>query len=252
MENPNLTSLPIPNLPVFFPMFLFLYTIAYFVVFRNWDSKVRHEASSCFISFFHGTPAVFLASFSLFSSDYQNPNFASPNTPLQNLTLEFSISYFLTDLVHYLIFNPTDVLFIGHHLATLFVFITCRFLVLHGAFALLVLLILAEVTSLCQNTWTLASARRKDVVIAKKLYDFLSPPFYAFYSVVRGFLAPLFVYQMGVFYLSGKVDIVIPKWVWLSWMVVVCAAISVSILWISNLWIELYRERTSHKDKKVR
>ncbi|KAK6913018.1 hypothetical protein RJ641_022619 [Dillenia turbinata] len=233
-------------------MFLFLYTIGYFVVFRSWDSKIRPEASSCFISFFHGTPVVFLAALSLLSSDCQNPNFASPNTPLQNLTLEFSISYFLADLVHFLIFNPTDFLFIGHHLATLFVIITCRFLVLHGASAILVLLILAEVTSFCQNTWTLASARRKDVVRAEELYDFLSPPFYAFYSVVRGFLAPLFVYQMGVFYISGKADIVIPKWVWLSWMVVVCSAISVSILWISNLWIELYRERTSHKDKKVR
>ncbi|GFP84937.1 hypothetical protein PHJA_000637500 [Phtheirospermum japonicum] len=140
------------------------------------------------------------------------------------------------DLVHYLIFYPTDVLFIGHHLATLFVFATCRYVVYHGAFAILVLLILAEVTSLCQT----------------KVFDVLSPPFYALYTVVRGFLGPYFVYRMFAFYLSGAADIVIPRWVWVSWVFVVVMAISVSILWISNLWVELFREREMKGGKKVR
>jgi hypothetical protein len=50
--------------------------------------------------------------------------------------------------IHYLAFLPGDVLFIAHHLATLFVFLTCCHLVRHSAYALLVL---AEVTSLLQN-----------------------------------------------------------------------------------------------------
>ena len=85
------------------------------------------------------------------------------------------------------------------------------------------------------------------------LYELLSPPFYAFYYVVKGFIGPLFLYKMGVF-LSGAGDHVIPRWIWVSWIIVVLSAILVSILWISNLWVELYRERKTklqESEKKI-
>ncbi|XWS40626.1 hypothetical protein CRYUN_Cryun17cG0011800 [Craigia yunnanensis] len=239
----------IPNLPLFFSMFLIIYFIAYFIVFRSWSPKIRPEASSCLISLFHGTPAVFLATFAIFSD--QNRGFSSSNTKTQNLVLDYTISYFLTDLLHYIIFFPADILFIGHHLATLFVFITCRYVVFHGAYAILSLLILAEVTSFCQNVWTLATARRYDDELAAKVYAFLSPYFYAFYSVVRGIFGPFFVYRMGVFYISGGADNVIPRWLWISWMFVIVTAIGVSVLWIYNLWIQLFKEKKVKLEKKL-
>ncbi|XP_050231773.1 TLC domain-containing protein At5g14285-like [Mercurialis annua] len=243
----------LPLLPLFFTFFLSIYLIAQFIVFRNWPAIHRLEASSCLISLFHGTPAAIFASYYAVFNDVNrtHTSFSSPNTPAQNSVLDFSIAYFLMDLIHYLIFFPSDVLFIGHHLGTLFVFITCRYFVSHGAFAILSLLVLAEITSFCQNAWTLARARRGDVKFAAKVYHLLSPPFYAFYSVVRGFLGPWFVYEMGRFYISGGADSVIPKWVWVSWMIVVIMAISVSILWIVNLWVELYRERKLKFGKKL-
>ncbi|KAI5651127.1 hypothetical protein M9H77_37132 [Catharanthus roseus] len=251
MESSSLaliSSIP-TNLCFFFSVFLAIYIISYFIIFRNWTPKLRPEASSCIISICHGTPAVFLAYRAIFSDP--NRDFHSLNTPFQNLVLDYSIAYFLMDLCHYVVFYPGDVLFIAHHLATLFVFITCRYLVLHGAYSLLVLLILAEVTSLCQNVWTLAGARRSDSEFADKVYQYLSPPFYALYTVVRGFAGPFFLYQMFVSYFGGAVDNVIPKWVWISWILVVGMAISVSILWVVNHWIELYRERTGKLDKKI-
>ncbi|GMY17225.1 TLC domain-containing protein At5g14285 isoform X1 [Fagus crenata] len=150
-----------------------------------------------------------------------------PSTPLQKKppsithrkpnpnTITSSLHQKPMDLLHYIAFFPNDLLFIGHHLATLFVFVTCRFLVHHGACAILALLVLAESTSACQNAWTLAKARRDDVALslAEKVCGLLSPPFYALYSIVR--------------------------------------AISVSILWISNLWLELFRKRMSKLEKKV-
>ncbi|XP_057482400.1 TLC domain-containing protein At5g14285-like [Actinidia eriantha] len=254
MKTLTLTLAPIqfsslPKLPLFFIMFFTAYLTANFAVFRRWSPKIRPEAASCFISLLHGTPAVLFASLSILSDPSRG--FASFNTDPQNTVLDYSIAYFSMDLVHYLIFYPSDLLFIGHHLATLFVFVTCRYLVAHGAYAILVLLILAEATSFCQNTWTLASARRGDLDVAAKVYDLLSPPFYAFYSVVRGLAGPIFMYEMIRFYLSGAADHVIPRWVWVSWVVVVVSAISVSILWISNLWVELYRERSGKIVKKV-
>ncbi|CAA2954009.1 TLC domain-containing protein At5g14285-like [Olea europaea var. sylvestris] len=237
-------------LPLFFIMYFILYLNAYFILFRTWTRKLRPEASSCIISLAHGTPAVFLASYAILSDPTRN--FGSPNTSFQNLVLEYSIAYFLMDLLHYFVFYPRDILFIGHHLLTLYVFMTCRYLVYHGAYAILVLLILAEVTSLCQNVWTLASARKSEVKFAAKVYDTLSLPFYAFYSVMRGLMGPYFVYRMFVFYLSGVANNVIPKWAWISWISIVVTAISVSILWISNLWIELYSGRMKKIEKKIR
>ncbi|KAI3823976.1 hypothetical protein L1987_05422 [Smallanthus sonchifolius] len=250
----NITTLisPPPTLPLFFSMFFTIYLTAHFIIFRNWTPKLRPEAASCLISLAHGTPAVILAILAILSDPTHG--FASTNTQFQNSVLEYSIAYFLMDLCHYLTFYPTDFLFIGHHLATLFVFLTCRYLAFHGAYAVLILLVLAEVTSLLQNLWTLASARRGDSEFAAQVFDVLAPLFYALYSVVRGFAAPLFVYRMVGFYSSGVADHVVPKWLWVSWVCVVVMAISVSVLWISNNWIELYRERMFkvEKGKKVR
>ncbi|KAM3361471.1 TLC domain-containing protein [Capsicum galapagoense] len=249
MELPILFS-SIPNLLSFFIFFFVIYIIAYFLIFPSWKPNLRPEASSCIISFFHGTPAVVFAITSLLSDPHRN--FHSPNTPFQNMVLDYSIAYFLMDLAHYLVFYPSDVLFIGHHVATLFVFVTCRYVVYHGAYAILVLLILAEVTSFVQNTWTLANARKGDVEFAAKVYAVLSPPFYGFYSLVRGIAGPYFVYRMLSYYVSGAADSVIPRWAWISWVFVVVTAITVSIMWVSNLWVQLYRDMNRKFDKKVR
>nr|XP_043608570.1 TLC domain-containing protein At5g14285-like [Erigeron canadensis] len=243
------------TLPSFLTMFLTIYTQAHFIVFRNWSPKLRPEAASCLISLAHGTPAVFLATQAIISaSPNEQQTFASRNTPFQNTVLEYSIAYFVTDLLHLLAYSPKDFLFISHHLATLFVFISCRFFVLHGAYPVLCLLIIAEVTSLFQNLWTLANARRDDSKVACKVFELICVPFYVFYSVVRGLVAPVFVYKMIVFYSSGVADDVVPKRVWVSWMFVVVSAISVSILWISNNWVVLYRERMGkiEKEKKIK
>ncbi|KAK9064735.1 hypothetical protein SSX86_016117 [Deinandra increscens subsp. villosa] len=251
MDFTTLISSP-PTLPLFFTMFLTIYLLAHFIFFRNWSPKLRPEAASCSISLAHGTPAAILAALAIISDPTHQ--FASPNTQFQNSVLEYSIAYFLMDLSHYLTFYPKDILFISHHLATLYVFVTCRYLVSHGAYVVLVLLILAEITSLFQNIWTLAGARKGESEVAHQVFDLMSPPFYALYSVVRGFAAPLFVYKMIGFYSSGVADNVVPKWLWVSWVFVVVMAISVSVLWVSNNWIELYRERMFRveKEKKFR
>lgn len=240
-----------PSFPTFFLMFLFAYLFAFFVIFRNWSPKHRSEASSCLMSLTHGTPAVIMATHAIIQAPTPR-TFASPNVTGQNFVLEFSIAYFVVDLLHYMVFHPNDVLFIAHHLATLYVFVTCRYVVHHGALAILVLLVLAEVTSACQNVRSLVSLMKADVPTAKKLYEFLSPPFYVFYSVSRGILGTFVVYKMGVFYASGAANNMIPRWAWISWMVVIVSAVLISILWVLNLWKEWYRERSHRAQKKVK
>ncbi|KAK4781510.1 hypothetical protein SAY86_015612 [Trapa natans] len=232
-----------PPLTLFFSFFILVYLTAYFVFFRRWSAASRPEASSCAISLLHGTPAVVLSVSALLFDPSMSPSFASPNSAAQSTAIDFSIAYFVTDILHYLAFSPADVLFILHHVATLFVLLTCRFNARHGARAVLSLLALAEITSACQNVWTLARLKRAESARARKVLDVLCRPFYTFYSVVRGVVGPLFVIEMGRFYISGEADGHIPMWVWLSWILVVVTAIFVSVLWIANLWTEFYREK---------
>ncbi|KAG6479285.1 TLC domain-containing protein At5g14285-like [Zingiber officinale] len=234
-------------LPYIFASFSMLYLFGYFVIFRKWSRKYRPDASSCLISLFHGTPAVLMAVSAILHGPIRG--FASANTTFQNVVLDFSIGYFLVDLLQYLILLPGDYLFIAHHLATLFVFITCRYLVVHGAFSLLVLLVLAELTSACQNVWTLAGLRKEELPNAAKIYKILSPPFYALYTVMRGLAGPLFFCRMSVYFLSGMASDVIPIWVSASWIIVVGGAILASILWIFNLWLEFFREKVNRTRK---
>lgn len=237
----ELCFFPSLTLPFFFFLFLSIYLFAYFMVFRNRNPSHRAEATSCLISLFHGTPAAIMAAAALIQS--RSTSLASPNTEFQNTVLEFSIGYFLIDLIHYLLLIPSEILFILHHLATLYVFLTCRFLVHHGAIALLILLFLAEITSFCQNLWSLAGLRRAESAAAAELYGSLSPLFYGFYSLVRGVFGPMFVYKMGRFYGSGLADGLIPVWAWASWMVVIVASILVSILWVFNNWVNWWKAR---------
>ncbi|KAL1550425.1 TLC domain-containing protein-like protein [Salvia divinorum] len=183
--------------------FISIYSIGYLIAFKNWSKNQRGEASSCLISLAHGTPALIL-------SIQSQSQFASPNTPFENLVLDHSIAYFITDLLHYAVLTPTDALFILHHLATLYVLATCRFAFAHGAAAVLGVLALAEVTSACQNVWSLARCRRRDSARAAAVAEYLSPLFYGFYSVVRGIVGPLYVYRIGVLF-AGLGSGVIPS-----------------------------------------
>ncbi|KFK33540.1 hypothetical protein AALP_AA5G026900 [Arabis alpina] len=244
METSSFSSPPSPaTLPSFLLLFLAVYITGYFLIFRSWKSP--HLGASCLMSLFHGTPAVVIASHALLTTP--RAAFASPNTAVESAVLDFSMAYFTIDLLHYLIFLPNDFLFIIHHVATLYVFATCRFVVGHGAHALLLLLILAEATSACQNAWTIAGHRKNDVVLARRVRELLSPPFYLFYTVVRGLAGPVALYDMAAFYGSGAAEGMVPRWAWLSWLVVIGCAILVSVLWVLRNWIDWFREKNSSK-----
>ncbi|KAL4298131.1 hypothetical protein GQ457_12G018440 [Hibiscus cannabinus] len=113
---------------------------------------------------------------------------------------------------------------------------------------LLVLLILAEVTSFCQNVWTITGFRIPDLPVAGKVFDVLYLSFYAFYVVVRGIIGPFFVYKMGAFYMKDMNSILV--WTWVSWMIVIVTTILVSI-WVFDHWIDWFRRANYQVMKKV-
>ncbi|CAN6910641.1 unnamed protein product [Brassica oleracea] len=245
METASFNPSSPANLPSFLLLFVTVYLVGYFLIFRSWKSS--HLGASCLMSLFHGTPAVVLASHALLITPRA---VASPNTAVESSVLDFSMAYFTIDLLHYLIFLPSDFLFILHHIATLYVFATCRFAVGHGAHALLLLLVLAEATSACQNVWTIAGYRKNDVVLARRVRELLSPPFYLFYTVVRGLAGPVALYDMASFYGSGAAEGAIPRWAWISWLVVIGSAIVLSVLWVLRNWVDWFREKNSGKKFK--
>jgi hypothetical protein len=119
--------------PAFLVMYAAIYCVGQLFVFRRWALRQRLDGSSCLISLFHGTPAALAAAGTILALPAGFRSFAAPNARLQDHVLDYSIAYFTMDLLHYLAFLPADVLFIAHHLATLFVFLTCRYMVRHGA-----------------------------------------------------------------------------------------------------------------------
>ncbi|KAL0336010.1 UNVERIFIED_CONTAM: TLC domain-containing protein [Sesamum radiatum] len=239
-------------LPLLTLWFIFTYILGYFIIFKNWNNKYRSEAASCLMSLAHGTPALVLSILSILQSQksISQLDFTSPNTALQNLVLEHSIAYFLMDLFHYMVLIPSDVLFIAHHVASLYVLTTCRYLFGHGAVAIWASLFWLRLQTSCQNTWSLSRYRKVDSEKAAGVFEFLSPYFYAYFSVVRGILGPLYVYKIGLVFNSGVADGLIPRWAWVSWIVVIAGGIGGSILWVLHLWIDLYRERKTKKGLK--
>ncbi|GAA0159614.1 hypothetical protein LIER_16348 [Lithospermum erythrorhizon] len=127
------------------------------------------------------------------------------------MVLDYSIAYFIMDILHYMLFIPSEIIFIAHHLATLYLLLTCRYVVCHGAVAILAVLILAEITSPCQNSWSLARLRKGDSLGANKVYESLSPIFFTYYSMVKMVLGSILVYKIAVFFMSGEGDNVIRK-----------------------------------------
>lgn len=227
-----------PVLFAAFGMFLIVYALGYLKLFRHWKSYDRAGASSCCISLAHGTPAAFLAVYCMLKYPLE---LARQNTPLENAVMEFSIAYFLVDSMHYLVFFPDDFVFIAHHLATFFVMASCRYFVGHGGLTVMSLLFLAEITSACQNAWTLARIARLESSQVALIYKILSPLFYSFYTLIRGFVAPILIYHLAQFYIDGKADDVMPRWLACCWIAIVVMAILGSMAWILNLWIELFR-----------
>lgn len=55
-----------------------------------------------------------------------------------------------------------------------------------------------------------------------------------------------------MFYVSGGARGLVPVWAWASWVLVVVMAIGVSIMWISNLWVQFFRERRGKLEEKIR
>ncbi|KAG2300503.1 hypothetical protein Bca52824_036975 [Brassica carinata] len=97
----NVFKTSVPDLPLFFTNHSGL-----LIVLPQWKPQIRPEAS-CLISIFHGTPAVFLASRAVFSIS-SGFSFSSANTAAQNTVLDFSVAYFLTDLLYIVFYLATS------------------------------------------------------------------------------------------------------------------------------------------------
>ncbi|KAL5186794.1 TLC domain-containing protein [Glycine soja] len=209
--------------------------------------------SSYFISIFHGTLVVLLSFAAIFSAS--DRGFSAANMKFQNIVLDLNAAYFAVDLLHLVAFfnGAGDLPFVLHQLATLVVLLTCRHATVHGVVTVLALLALAEATSALQNAWALGCARRRSdsssvhARVAERACDAVSVSFYGMYSVVRGLLRPYVVFRM-VFYSRGGAEGAIATWIWVSWVVVV----SMAIAWVSNLWIEVQRERSRKVEQKIR
>jgi hypothetical protein len=232
-------------------LFTAVYFYGYFFVFHKlWKGRARYDAASCGISLTHGTVVAALACYDIFTQKWV---LDAPNTPFQDKVMEYSMAYFVVDLLNYFITAPDDFLFIGHHVATLTYMISCRYYIGHGGISVMCLIAAGELTSPVQNIWTLCRMARETSPTAKKIYTNLSPFFTVFFTLVRGGFGPYLTWTLGKFYLGGGADKVMPRWLACCWMFKVAFAIFGSMIWVYKLWVGLikfYSTRGSSSRRK--
>eukprot|EP00246_Nothoceros_aenigmaticus_P013781 TRINITY_DN4932_c0_g1_i1.p1 TRINITY_DN4932_c0_g1~~TRINITY_DN4932_c0_g1_i1.p1 ORF type:complete len:275 (-),score=12.07 TRINITY_DN4932_c0_g1_i1:581-1405(-) len=219
-------------------VFALVYAFGFLVLFRHWKGRARYEAASCCISFLHGTLSAILAGRDLWLNEWI---LHGPNTEVQNKIMEYSMAYFVVDLLNYFYAAPDDYLFIGHHIATLTYMLSSRYFVGCGATSVMCLIAAGEATSPVQNVWTLARMSREEYPLSKKIYTTLSPWFTVYFTLIRGILGPYLVWELGKFYLTGQADSAIPRWLAYCWMLKITFAISGSMVWVYKLWLGLIR-----------
>uniref|UniRef100_A0A0D6QVR7 TLC domain-containing protein n=1 Tax=Araucaria cunninghamii TaxID=56994 RepID=A0A0D6QVR7_ARACU len=219
-------------------LFAALYAFGYFVVFRKWKGKNRFEAASCGISLVHGTITCLASVYDMLHSPWK---LDAPNTLLENQIMEFSTAYFVVDLLHYLLVNPSDYLFIFHHFATSFYMLTCMYYTGHGGLSAISLIAAGEATSPLQNVWTVSRMARAESELANRVYTSLSPFFTVYFTFMRCIVGPYVTWNLASFYIAGKADAVIPRWLAYTWMITVFMAIFGSIIWVYKLWAGLIK-----------
>ncbi|KAL2653182.1 hypothetical protein R1flu_021310 [Riccia fluitans] len=227
-------------------VFAAVYLLGFFMIFKNWKGRPRFDAASCGISLLHGTLVAILALQDLWQSEWK---LDAPNTQRQNQIMEYSMAYFIIDLLNYVYAAPDDFLFIGHHIATFTYMFSCRYFTLHGATSVMCLIAAGEATSPVQNIWTLARMARTESDVAKRIYTSLSPFFTFYFTLVRGIFGPYLIYKLGKFYLPGGADAVVPRWLAFCWMFKTSFAIFGSMVWVYKLWVGLFKFWNT-KDKK--
>lgn len=230
-------------------LFAALYAFGYFIILKNWKGKNRFEAASCGISFVHATIVCILSAHDMRSNPWK---LDAPNTDLENKIMEFSTAYFVVDLLHYLLANPSDHLFIFHHIATSFYLVTCRYYAGHGGLSAISLIAAGESTTPLQNVWTISRMAKTESALANMIYSSVSPFFTVYFTVVRCIVGPWLAWKLASFYLAGKADAVIPYWMASSWMVTVILALFGSTIWVYKLWtglIRFYAKRGTPKGK---
>eukprot|EP01018_Ginkgo_biloba_P020797 Gb_09304 [translate_table: standard] len=230
-------------------LFAALYAFGYFVLFRSWKGKNRFEAASCGISLVHGTTTCLLSTYDMLKNPWK---LDAPNTDLENKIMELSIAYFMVDLLHYLIVNPSDYLYIFHHIATSCYMSSCRYYTGHGGLSAISLVATGEATSPFQNVWTISRMARTESPLANRIYTLMSPYFTLFFTVMRCIVGPYLTWKLARFYFAGKADAVIPRWLAYTWMIIVILAILGSTVWVYKLWaglIRFYARKRSPKNK---
>ncbi|KAI5055568.1 hypothetical protein GOP47_0029089 [Adiantum capillus-veneris] len=219
------------SLPASIPLFIAIYAVGYFSLFPQWKYKARFEAASCSMSLVHGAISFTLAAYNLLHVPWQ---LDAPNSPHQNSLMDFSIAYFLVDLLHYVLFVPEDYKFIFHHVATSIYMLTCKYYVGHGAVSVMALMAVGEITTPLQSVWTIARLGRVISPRAKRIYESASLPFTILFTVARGIVGPILTWKLCKFYLLNEGRQVIPFWLAALWMGMVVIGMAGSVMWMQS------------------
>mmetsp|Transcript_46481 Transcript_46481/g.149120 ORF Transcript_46481/g.149120 Transcript_46481/m.149120 type:complete len:234 (-) Transcript_46481:73-774(-) len=181
-------------IPVFCAAFMLTFAVARALVWSRVGKADRMQKwmfSSSTASFCHGSVTATMAFLQLRANYPFLGKMDAPNSPEQELLLQISTGYMLSDSFYMIFFDP-DLLFILHHIITI-VYMTWCISIGQGALSCLLLMFMGEITSPFQNVWLLARDLRFDYPLARVVFRALTPLYTVFFVVVRTFVGPVYV-----------------------------------------------------------
>ncbi|KAK9838479.1 hypothetical protein WJX81_001919 [Elliptochloris bilobata] len=236
------------QIPGAFILFSCAFCISYVYVGAVWGlrGERRGMLGACAASLLHGLVTATLSAQQL---AHWPVVVDATNSHAENLTLQISTAYMLTDSLLFLLpFTPTDVLFIGHHIMTT-TYMVQSLLLQRGAQSALVLILLGELTSPLQNLWYFARYLKDRSQVAARAFALISPVYTYIYLLVRSGIAPPAVVWLAYALVTSDGRIA-PGYRW-TWAVFAVLGTLGSQVWCYKLYRGLLKHSRAQRAQKA-
>ncbi|GKY92554.1 hypothetical protein MPSEU_000225700 [Mayamaea pseudoterrestris] len=231
--------------------FAFMYMLIH--VFQWPDAMISRDAAASLVGIFHSVLLVPALAACFLAHPY-SPSGAMEISPLWyqravTALLQFCTGYMIYDgtlnilILKYPNYAPSDLMFLGHHLATTLYMTACRLLE-RGHQSAMMCMFLGELTNPFQNSYMVAEFAQTleccNGHVSQLLFSVTECAFSSIYCLMRVIIGPILCLHI-TFDLWWRGRHTIPWGVLVVWTLLIWAVIIGSIPWIQDCWSKLQK-----------
>ena len=231
----------------------FAFTYMLIHVFGWPDEEIARDGAASMVGILHSMLLV-PALAACFVSHPYSPHQAMSDSPswyqqAVSTLLQFCTGYMVYDgtlnilILKYPNYQPSDFMFLGHHLATTLYMTACRMLQ-RGHQSAMMCMFLGEITNPFQNSFMVAEFAQTlaccNGAVSQMLFPIIECSFAALYCLMRAIVGP-FLCAHITFDLWRNGRKTIPLAVIIVWTMLIWAVLVGSIPWIQDCWSKLQK-----------